>query len=767
MDNNEFVSGNHRWIDYDVDGDMDLFLISPNGFENPSVPYQGYVMYRNDGSGGFDALTDIGILPKDDPAEVAWGDFNNDGYPDIFCSNYSYNTIGFSDLGLNRLYKNKGDGTFEIVDNTGIADFSYAESIIWEDINNDGLLDLIQVGFYLGSLSFGDTERNLFYLNNGDDTFTLLEDEYAVEGRINGLSVSVADINKDGYVDLFIGTGDEDDLLLENSHSGNNFINISLNGVASNSFGFGARVIVKASGVLQFRQLTTTDSQWGQNAPQLHFGLNQTSKVDSIIVYWPSGAVQKLTNIASNQFITIYEEGANTFSGLVFNDTNANGTQDSGELGLRNQKVMLLPDSCFTLTNSNGGFRFTVPDGDYELKVVSDENWAQTSEPASYDLSFPADNGNSSYSFGLELTNAFYELESSLTSSPTRCGFTVPFWLTYQNKGTLSADGKLKLLPDEKATFVSSSQTATMSGDTLVWDFSNLQPSERKQIRLQFEMPGEESTGDSVMFLHLVEAIDNGSIVFNATDTLSSEILCAYDPNDKTATPFGILDEHYTLKANPIEYRIRFQNVGNASAINIVIRDTIQQEFDLNSFEVISASHEMRTQVEVQDRALAFYFDDINLADSVSNEPESHGFIHFRIKPKSGLADNTVVNNQAHIYFDFNSPILTNITKNTLVDVLPVDKVQGTDFDDISNSISLFPNPNNGNEVFIRLENELKGNFQIILTDLAGKQIRNKSVAYRSGNENVSLNISDLNQGMYFIQIIRGQQRAVKKLIRQ
>lgn len=280
-------------------------------------------------------------------------------------------------------------------------------------------------------------------------------------------------------------------------------------------------------------------------------------------------------------------------------------------------------------------------------------------------------------------------------------------------------------------------------------------------------MPSADFLGDSVEFYQFTEAISNGAIVSQSIDTLQSEIRCAYDPNDKTATPFGILDENFTLKNQPIKYRIRFQNTGNDTAFNVVVRDTIQAEFDLESFEVISSSHKMTTSIENKDRAIAFRFDNILLPDSVIDEVNSHGYIDFRIMPESGLPDETVVRNKADIYFDFNKAIVTNLTMNTLVDKLPTERPTSVKREDISNQVSLFPNPSNGNEVFVRVENDLRGGYQFVIMDLAGRKMYSGTVGKQQAQQDFRIDTSSIGKGMYLLQITHGKKSAVKKLLKK
>ena len=126
-----------------------------------------------------------------------------------------------------------------------------------------------------------------------------------------------------------------------------------------------------------------------------------------------------------------------------------------------------------------------------------------------------------------------------------------------------------------------------------------------------------------------------------------------------------------TLFEDTLTYTVRFQNTGNDTAFNVIVRDEIDANIDLSSFEFVSSSHDVRTFVDVENRVAEFYFNDIYLPDSNVNELASHGFVKFKVIGNEGLDENMVVNNSADIYFDQNPAIVTNRVSNTLVSVLP------------------------------------------------------------------------------------------------
>jgi uncharacterized repeat protein (TIGR01451 family) len=149
---------------------------------------------------------------------------------------------------------------------------------------------------------------------------------------------------------------------------------------------------------------------------------------------------------------------------------------------------------------------------------------------------------------------------------------------------------------------------------------------------------------------------------------VSTTLTCAYDPNDKAGFPAGWSDAHYVLAGDTIEYRIRFQNTGNAPATDVIVRDTLDSSLDASSFEWLGASHDMTYAYYAENRAMEFRFMGIMLPDSVNNEPESHGWIRYRMVVRANAQHDEFVENTAHIYFDNNEAVVTNTTDHRVFD---------------------------------------------------------------------------------------------------
>ncbi|MFH1319536.1 MAG: PKD domain-containing protein [Bacteroidota bacterium] len=140
----------------------------------------------------------------------------------------------------------------------------------------------------------------------------------------------------------------------------------------------------------------------------------------------------------------------------------------------------------------------------------------------------------------------------------------------------------------------------------------------------------------------------------------------SYDPNDKQVKPEGLTEQYrYIDSTDVLEYLIRFQNTGTDTAFNVVIWDTLSEYLDITTINTGSSSHPYSFDIYGND-IIQFTFNSILLPDSNVNEPQSHGFVKFKIHQQPGNTKGTVIENKAGIVFDFNEPVITNTVFNTI-----------------------------------------------------------------------------------------------------
>jgi len=263
-------------------------------------------LYRNDGNGIFTPITTGSLAQQgSNGTEAAWGDYDNDGDLDLFLARIDGN---FQQPLPPYLFRNNGDGTFTRIDepplNQGLA---FAPSGSWGDYDNDGWLDLFLVDF-LGL-------KNLLFHNNGDGTFhRILSGSIAND---NGSSTSGVwgDYNRDGFLDLFVanganGGGEVSDYLYRNNGNSNSWLTVKCVGTVSNRSAIGAKVRAKATingkSIWQLREINTGGG-WTQNPLETHFGLGNAASVETLRIEWPSGTVQEMSNVKAKQLLTIIE----------------------------------------------------------------------------------------------------------------------------------------------------------------------------------------------------------------------------------------------------------------------------------------------------------------------------------------------------------------------------------------------------------------------------------------------------------------------------
>lgn len=301
------ASRNVSWTDIDNDGDVDLFITNENA--------EADQCYRNDGNGLFEKRSDLAITTDHlNTMSSSWADIDNDGDLDLFLA---------TDGSKNQLYRNEGNFVFTKILTTDIsANSTKSFSSAWSDIDNDGDLDL----FVTNAFQTGIRLKNNFYLNDGTGHFTAVTDDVVVMDEGWSYGCAFGDYDNDGFQDLAVattrfGNTDEPDYLYHNNGNDNHWIMLALEGRTSNRSAIGTKVRVKTilNGIptWQLREVSAQSAYCSQNDMRVHFGLADSEMVDSIVIEWPSGTVQYLTGVASDQLLDIEEDLVNSVSAAI------------------------------------------------------------------------------------------------------------------------------------------------------------------------------------------------------------------------------------------------------------------------------------------------------------------------------------------------------------------------------------------------------------------------------------------------------------------
>lgn len=769
--------------DLDHDGDADILAV---GLHDKTLSW-----FANDGKGNFSEKKLIST--KNGMYGQAYtADIDLDGDQDIFYADRD--TLGW--------FENDGNGQFikqHLIDDYSVGTITFAA----EDFDLDGDIDVISTGY-------GHFGYVFFHVNDGMGNFTRLNSNFS--NRDDGI-VQAADLDGDGDKDLLLSSVYkgrvswlENDRTTTTSSWEEHFF-------PSNKEGW-ADVIaldIDRDKDLDIVISSKIGVEWFENNGQGGFTLKQTFAneestwrrvsstdldkdgwLDVLVIAPQNNEVTWFRNdglgnflekriVISNlkgvhdisladmdgdgdeDFVTLSEFnkiawfenlfGEATIKSVTYFDKNKNGIYEEEDELLPNLKVQLEPLALATFADTTGVSEFFLYDGDYTLTALPDSCYVLTTDSINYQLSLSKNQAEIRY-FGFAINDSIQKVQPRIVTNPIRCGFTVNLWLSISNEGCVKSKGQYGLILDSLVTFLDTIQSPlyTVQGDTLLWNFDSLLPNTTKTLSIPLTVAGTEHIGDTVR-LKGVSFIEQADGTFQGSESYEflAEIRCAYDPNDKLVLPNRTdkYEENYTLFEENLEYTIRFQNTGTDTAFNVIIKDYLDENLDWTTFKPITSSHEMATVLR-KTGLIEFSFTNILLPDSTTNEALSHGFITYTISPKKQLVENTLVENTAHIFFDFNPPIVTNTIQNRYVSAFPKDLSTAITKPNGTAIIKVYPNPFNEQLNFEYANFNSKHAPLIRLFDVTGKLI--KQTILESANFQMSL--PTVNNGLYFYQII-------------
>ena len=273
------------WGDYDNDGWPDLFAVN----------YGDFRLYHNNQDGTFTNVAATAGIAGNGECSPAWADYDNDSDLDLYVGCMSGSVAGY-------LFRNNGDATFTDVREAAWLNLSEQNRpVAWGDYDNDGWLDL-----FVAEPSAG---RSCSTTTRGDGTFS--DGSLAAHlGSGSGYTGAAwGDYDGDGWLDLFIGNDGTPNLLYHNllASSENHWLQVKLLGTLSNVSGIGARVRVVAGGLAMNREVSGGSGFYSQNSLPAEFGLGTYTGTVTVEVYWPSGQLDLLSGVASDQVITVTE----------------------------------------------------------------------------------------------------------------------------------------------------------------------------------------------------------------------------------------------------------------------------------------------------------------------------------------------------------------------------------------------------------------------------------------------------------------------------
>jgi len=447
----------------------------------------------------------------------------------------------------------------------------------------------------------------------------------------------------------------------------------------------------------------------------------------------------------------------NNISGMVFNDENENGIKDPLEQGIAEQLVKLEPGPSYTTTDNNGYYWFAADIGTHIITYITQPYWNLTTDSLNYTATIIDTNHVSGLDFGVKAMTNVQDVRISLTGGPVRPGFLTNYWLSYKNMGTQTMSGIVYHEYVPALTYLNSIPSENVhSGNILEYYYDTLASHEERMIISHFQVPVSLNIGDIVISYCRIEPLTGDIEMVNNFDTLIQVVTGSYDPNDKSVSPTGVGAEGYVLHGQRLTYTIRFQNTGTDTAFTIVVKDTLDTDMNIETFNLIASSHPVSYDIQGTG-IINFVFNNVLLPDSNVNEQASNGFVKYSIEPKASLYDFTEVKNKAYIYFDYNTPVLTNEVLNTYVTTITSIKETGKKV-----GIKVFPNPAS-DIVTLNINNANNSDLTLNIYNVIGKLVSSETLLQNQKQ----IFIDDLSNGLYIVEIKSKEWSEKQKLIIQ
>lgn len=436
--------------------------------------------------------------------------------------------------------------------------------------------------------------------------------------------------------------------------------------------------------------------------------------------------------------------------GQVFADFNGDGEYSLADYSYPYPAIANSIDETVFYGNANGSFQNCTPEGSGNLSVLNAPDVYTTSA-----TDFSVDEGEMQEGIDIMLIPEFEAVDLAVdlfSVDLNRPGFEATYVLSIQNNGTICEEnGELAvsfpeyvdIIESENSDFVFSENEGSM-GMIELCPFESLE--------FEFEVILEDTVSLGTELTAIAEAIPSEPDFFPAdnTSTFTTEVIGAYDPNDKQVSRAVIGDE-FLENQLALKYTIRFQNTGTFYAERVVIADTIDSNLDINSLQIISTSHNM--ELVREGNVLFFEYDQIFLPDSTTDPEGSIGYVRYLIDPLPSFSEGETIENTAYIYFDFNEAIVTNTVVTAFGNPLV------TSNEDIF--ISLFPNPTNDRITAIWSTDFKPERVQVF--DLTGRLIME---GFTRGSNFLEFDVSSLPRGLYIIRFIFEGQISENKFVK-
>ncbi|RED42851.1 putative secreted protein (Por secretion system target) [Winogradskyella eximia] len=469
-------------------------------------------------------------------------------------------------------------------------------------------------------------------------------------------------------------------------------------------------------------------------------------------------------SITQFQLLSISEPTPNTeLDYIVCDNTSGSSTDGIGAFDLTSRNTLIL--SGLSTYQYNISYYNTLVDADTNTNsIASPNNYIGSNEVIYVRVESSINSECVQISeMNLIVQDTCDDVSVNLLSywSAPRPGFTYRNMLVIKNNGESTvSSGTLEFTKDPLVTYsgatgLSTDNSITTTADGFTLDFINLLPGESEVIYIDLLVSTSANLGSMITNVAEYTTVANDVVIENNSSSLSEIIIGSYDPNDINES-HGPEIEHVSFTEDDyLYYTIRFQNVGTASAINVTIDNVLDPKLDKTTFQMLRASHSYGIERDFD--ALTWQFNNINLADETTDEPNSHGFVYYKIKPLAGYEIGDIIPNTASIIFDFNTPVITNTFNTEFIAPLSITE------NSIKSDYLLSPNPSK--DMVSLSFKSAQSSIEVTVFDILGKMVLTHKAQQVFS---IDLNISALENGVYFVKVKNEEgQLESKKIIKE
>jgi hypothetical protein len=470
-----------------------------------------------------------------------------------------------------------------------------------------------------------------------------------------------------------------------------------------------------------------------------------------------------------------------TIAGKVYQDANSNCTIDGGENGIQNIMIHCI-GAGYTFTDANGNYSFQVPTGTYTLTesvnshyplAACQSNAMVTGVTASSGCTTTVNFANNMViQHDLHIITTSYPYNAPIPGNPYYQRVII------QNDGTVAEgniqvaytnDGQLGSMTTSPALFTQQDAINYPNWYSIQSGFANLAPGTADVINLSYNTPTNIPLNTVVNFYDSTAQatpVNTNWLLdespWNNVQNYQQTVIGSFDPNFKEVSPKGSGTQGYiATRDSVLDYVIHFQNEGTFYAQNISVVDTLDSSLDWSTLRPGYSDHHYTATVS-ETGVVTFKFANINLPwKSQYGDVMSSGMVAYTIKTKHNLAQGTQIKNKAAIYFDFNAPVITNTTLNTLNDLLSSVEEKAV----IENGdVTLFPNPT-ATVLNVVINSKVNNTAVVNVLDLSGKVLKTKQASVNEGKTMLQEDVSELPSGIYFVQVKCNESMVTKKLV--